>query len=84
VIQQSLLNFQVLKSDALEQVESLQKIYTVEKSYEQIISAIGSPNPYRAKSIRHLANLISTNEHKSKLSRLESKIRRKLKQYIKG
>ena len=84
VIQQSLLNFQVLKSDALEQVESLQKIYTVEKSYEQIISAIASPNTYRAKSIRHLANLISTNEHKSKLSRLESKIRRKLKQYIKG
>ncbi len=84
MIQQRLLNFDSLKADALEQVDSLQNQYTVAKSYEQIIEAIDSPKAYRSKSIRHLANLLSTNEYKSRLSRLESKIRRKLRQYLKG
>ena len=84
MIQESLLNFKALKVVALEQVECLQKQYTVEKSYEQILETLASQKTYPPKSIRHLVNLLSTNEPKSKLSRLESKIRRKIRQFLKG
>lgn len=84
MIQESLLNFKALKLAALEQVDRLQKQYTVEKSYEQILETLTIQKTYPLKSIRHLASLLSTNEPKSKLSRLESKIRRKIRQLLKG
>lgn len=83
MIQLNLLNFESLKANSLREVKNIQEKYTIGNAYVHVINAIENLETSRPKPIRHLQSLLSTNEPKSKLTRLESKIRRKLRQYLK-
>ena len=83
MIRVSFDQFDQLKAEAVKQIIPLQEKYTVSISYANIIDALENLKPYRPKAIRHLTGLLSSNEGKSKLSRLETKIRRKINQILK-
>ena len=83
LIRVSFDQFDQLKAEAVKQIIPLQEKYTVSISYANIIDALENLKPYRPKAIRHLTGLLSSNEGKSKLSRLETKIRRKINQILK-
>lgn len=78
IINQSIIDFLSLKKSALDFIPKAIQYYSVEQSYKQIIEAIDSDSEAKDKSIRHLKVLLSHNEQKSKLARLEGRVRGKI------
>lgn len=67
-------NFDNEHENALNQREKLKDKYTSEKAYSQILDVIAD-KPYRPKSIRHLKMILTKNERKSKLAKVEYRLR---------
>ncbi|MGX7244023.1 glycosyltransferase family 4 protein [Enterococcus quebecensis] len=78
VIETTLENFKQVQEDALVFVSEAKNIYEVSVVYSEIIEEINSNKHYQDNSVRHIGNLLTIDENKSKLSRLEFKIRQKL------
>lgn len=77
-IRSLLLNFDSMKKKAEKFSYEASKKYQITNVYSEILEDILIDSRESKKSIRHIADLLSENEHKSKLARLESKTRRLL------
>ncbi|MCH4168065.1 MAG: glycosyltransferase family 4 protein [Streptococcaceae bacterium] len=82
-INQSIKDFVELKKIAIAFVPTAINYYSVAESYKQLIEEINSTLESKDKSIRHLKVLLSHNEQKSKLAKLESRVRGKINRMTK-
>ena len=74
-IENQLNHFDEEKKAAEEYMLVGRERYQIKNVYSEIIKEIEMPQKVKLKSIRHLQNLLSLNEGKSKLARLETKVR---------
>lgn len=74
-IENMLNHFEEEKKAALSFVPVGKERYQIKNVYAEIIKAIDQPEKVKLKSIRHLQNILSLNEGKSKLARLETRVR---------
>jgi glycosyltransferase involved in cell wall biosynthesis len=77
-LENTLSNYSEIKSAAVQFTDEAKEKYQIQNVYSAIIADIENLADCREKPIRHIANLISENEAKSKLTRLEHKIRRSI------
>lgn len=82
LIEATLDNFTQIQKNALDFVSEAKNIYELSVVYNEIIEEINNNKCYGKKSVRHIGNLLTMDENKSKLSRLEFKIRQKLQRII--
>ncbi len=68
-------NFDDLKKESLSNTAKVREKYSINAAYQEIISAIEDDKPARAKSIRHLANLVTLNENYGSFSGLKRSIK---------
>lgn len=78
MIEATLEKFSEVQTDALSFIENAKDIYELSVVYNEIIKEINNDAHKQKNSVRHIANLLTLNEHKSKLARLEIKTRQKL------
>ncbi|WP_427813878.1 glycosyltransferase family 4 protein [Enterococcus sp. 22-H-5-01] len=68
-------NFEEKKKKAVNFVSIAEERYQIQNVYATIINDLKKPIDYELNSIRHIKNLLSHNERKSKLASLEFKVR---------
>lgn len=68
-------NFEQKKEESENFVSKARECYQIENVYKEIIIAIDEKSKDQLKPIRHVTNLFSSNEKKSRLTRIEIKIR---------
>lgn len=71
-------NFSQIKAHSIESISNVQNKYQIQSVYSQVIHEIENVAEENKLPIRHLANLLKTNEKKSKLAKFEYKFRDKL------
>lgn len=77
-IEYLLENFEEEKQKSVHFVPQAQNIYQESTAYQSIIDAIENSEEVSNDSLRHLEDLLMLNENKSKLARLETKVRQLL------
>lgn len=75
-IENVLHHFTEKKENAMAYIKSAKNKYQVQNVYREILSDITCDIQVKSKNIRHIANLVSNNERKSKIALFESKGRR--------
>ncbi|MGL9728870.1 glycosyltransferase family 4 protein [Enterococcus sp. DIV0756] len=68
-------NFVEEKNKSISIMPKARKEYQIQNVYKEIINSIESQDEISLNPIRHVANLYSTNEKKSRIARVEKKIR---------
>lgn len=82
LIESTLENFTETQQSALTFVDEAKNIYELSVVYNEIIEKIDSDILMKKNSIRHISTLLTLDESKSKLARLEFRVRQKLQRII--
>ncbi|MBP2098409.1 glycosyltransferase family 4 protein [Enterococcus rivorum] len=82
LIENKLDNFGQAKKESSDFILEAKNIYKLSVVYSEIIESIATQSNYQKNSVQHIKNLLTLNENKSKLSRLELKVRRKIQRII--
>ncbi|GCF93924.1 glycosyl transferase [Enterococcus florum] len=76
LIRESITNFSNEKSNAVKMIDSVREIYQVPVVYRDILLALEKEIEPTKRSMRHLADLVSSNEQKGRLARFEIRARK--------
>ncbi|WP_430604112.1 glycosyltransferase family 4 protein [Enterococcus sp. DIV0724b] len=82
LIETTLDNFTQVRKDAFKFISEAKNIYELSVVYKEIIKEIDTNDHKQENSVRHISNLLTLDEKKSKLARLEFKVRQKLQRII--
>lgn len=74
-LERVLENFDLEKREAVNFISIAEERYQIQNVYATIINDLKNPIDYVPNSIRHIKNLLSHNERKSKLANIEFKVR---------
>lgn len=75
-MEQLFQNFEKKKEESLSFVPKANSYYQVETVYKEIIDSISKESGNQLRAIRHVADLYSTNENKSRLAKAEQRVRK--------
>ncbi|EOL47506.1 glycosyltransferase family 4 protein [Enterococcus caccae] len=78
IIEKTLKNYQEEQAEALSFVEKAKDIYKLSVVYNEIIKEIDNGTHKQTNPIRHISSLLTLDEGKSKLARMEFKVRQKI------
>lgn len=74
--------FEQKQAEAVLFVSKAEEVYELSTVYKEIIIELKKADHIQQQSIRHIANLLTLNEKKSKLAKLEFRARRKLQRIL--
>lgn len=75
-------NFDSKKSEAVLFKQKAEAIYQVSAVYKDIITEVQKSTHIQTNSLRHIANILTLDEKKSKLAKLEFRVRQKLQRIL--